>query len=57
VQEDKMMLKSSERLTAFAILYLTYSLQQSSANPFVALFINVSSGIRACVTEDYYDRM
>jgi len=52
-----MMLKSSERLTAFAILYLTYSLQQSSANPFVALFINVSSGIRACVTEDYYDRM
>ncbi|KAL3596834.1 hypothetical protein D5086_008471 [Populus alba] len=37
-----MMFKSTERLTAFAILYLTYSLQQSSANPFVALFINAA---------------
>ena len=51
MQEDMKMLKSTERLIAFATLYLTYSLQQSSANPFVALFINVSSGIRACVTE------
>ncbi|KAJ6936121.1 CCR4-NOT transcription complex subunit 11-like isoform X1 [Populus alba x Populus x berolinensis] len=42
LQEDKMMFKSTERLTAFAILYLTYSLQQSSANPFVALFINAA---------------
>uniref|UniRef100_A0A6N2LHC3 CCR4-NOT transcription complex subunit 11 n=1 Tax=Salix viminalis TaxID=40686 RepID=A0A6N2LHC3_SALVM len=42
LQEDMKMLKSTERLIAFATLYLTYSLQQSSANPFVALFINAA---------------
>ncbi|KAB5560934.1 hypothetical protein DKX38_005891 [Salix brachista] len=42
VQEDMKMLKSTERLIAFATLYLTYSSQQSSANPFVALFINAA---------------
>ncbi|KAG5247344.1 CCR4-NOT transcription complex [Salix suchowensis] len=40
--QDMKMLKSTERLIAFATLYLTYSLQQSSANPFVALFINAA---------------
>ncbi|KAJ6402470.1 hypothetical protein OIU84_014546 [Salix udensis] len=41
-RQDMKMLKSTERLIAFATLYLTYSLQQSSANPFVALFINAA---------------
>lgn len=46
--QDKKMLKSTERLIAFAILYLSYSSQPSSANPFVVFFINVSSAIRLC---------
>ncbi|KAJ6684305.1 hypothetical protein OIU85_007944 [Salix viminalis] len=36
------MLKSMERLIAFAILYQTYSSQPTSANPYVALFINAA---------------
>ncbi|KAF9664028.1 hypothetical protein SADUNF_Sadunf17G0113500 [Salix dunnii] len=36
------MLKSTERLIAFAILYQTYSSQPTSANPYVALFINAA---------------
>ncbi|KAG6742044.1 hypothetical protein POTOM_055328 [Populus tomentosa] len=36
------MLKSTERLIAFAILYQTYSSQPTSANPYMALFINAA---------------
>ncbi|KAB5516673.1 hypothetical protein DKX38_027321 [Salix brachista] len=41
--QNKKMLKSMERLIAFAILYQTYSSQPTSANPYVALFINAAS--------------
>ncbi|KAG6743182.1 hypothetical protein POTOM_054130 [Populus tomentosa] len=39
---NKKMLKSTERLIAFAILYQTYSSQPTSVNPYVALFINAA---------------
>ncbi|KAJ6960559.1 uncharacterized protein [Populus alba] len=40
--QNKKMLKSTERLIAFAILYQTYSSQPTSVNPYVALFINAA---------------
>ncbi|KAG5227249.1 CCR4-NOT transcription complex [Salix suchowensis] len=42
LSRNKKMLKSMERLIAFAILYQTYSSQPTSANPYVALFINAA---------------
>jgi len=56
--QNKKMLKSTERLIAFAILYQTYSSQPTSANPYVALFINVSSavGVFRCYGKDYYHK-
>lgn len=40
--QDKMMLSSTERLVAFAILYRSYSSQKSAANPFISFLINAA---------------
>jgi hypothetical protein len=41
--QDKMMLYSTQRLIAFAILHQTYASQKSSANPFINFIINAAS--------------
>ncbi|KAG9456994.1 hypothetical protein H6P81_001502 [Aristolochia fimbriata] len=41
--EDKMLLRPSQRLIAFFILYNTYSWQQFSSNPFISFIINSAS--------------
>lgn len=40
--QDRRMLKSTERLIAFAILHQTYSSQPTSVNPFISYIVNVS---------------
>ncbi|KAI9087844.1 hypothetical protein K1719_030174 [Acacia pycnantha] len=40
--EDKKMLKSTERLVAFAILHQVYSSQKPASNPFINLIINAA---------------
>ncbi|KAJ8765305.1 hypothetical protein K2173_012002 [Erythroxylum novogranatense] len=46
LQDDKM-LKSTERLIAFSILYLPYSSQHPSENPFIAALIHAASDEKA----------
>ncbi|XVF58908.1 hypothetical protein PTKIN_Ptkin07bG0103700 [Pterospermum kingtungense] len=41
--QDKMMLSSSERLVAFAILHRSYSSQKSASNPFISFLVNAAS--------------
>nr|KJB71324.1 hypothetical protein B456_011G116800 [Gossypium raimondii] len=40
--QDKMMLSSTERLVAFAILHRSYSSQKSAANPFISFLVNAA---------------
>ncbi|XP_022750848.1 CCR4-NOT transcription complex subunit 11-like isoform X7 [Durio zibethinus] len=40
--QDKMMLSSTERLVAFAILNQSYSSQESTANPFISFLVNAA---------------
>lgn len=40
--QDKQMLKSSQRLVAYAILYQAYPSQKPSSNPFISLLVDVS---------------
>ncbi|XVF14703.1 hypothetical protein REPUB_Repub09cG0084200 [Reevesia pubescens] len=40
--EDNMMLSSTERLVAFAILHRSYSSQKSAANPFISFLVNAA---------------
>uniref|UniRef100_A0A5B6YV52 CCR4-NOT transcription complex subunit 11 n=1 Tax=Davidia involucrata TaxID=16924 RepID=A0A5B6YV52_DAVIN len=40
--EEKKMLKSTQRLVAFAILHHTYSSQQPSSNPFISVLVNAA---------------
>lgn len=40
--QNKKLLKSTQRLVAFAILHQTYASQPPSSNPFVSLLINVT---------------
>ncbi|XP_043805609.1 CCR4-NOT transcription complex subunit 11 isoform X2 [Manihot esculenta] len=40
--EDRRMLKSTERLIAFAILHQTYSSQPTSVNPFISYIVNAA---------------
>ncbi|XP_022741409.1 CCR4-NOT transcription complex subunit 11-like isoform X2 [Durio zibethinus] len=40
--QDKMMLSSTERLVAFAILHRCYSSQKSAANPFISFLLNAA---------------
>ncbi|WOH07114.1 hypothetical protein DCAR_0626543 [Daucus carota subsp. sativus] len=40
--EDKKMLRSSQRLVAFAILYQAYSSQKTSSNPFISLLVDAA---------------
>ncbi|WCJ21930.1 CCR4-NOT transcription complex subunit 11 [Euphorbia peplus] len=49
--EDKKMLKSPERLIAFAILHQAYSSQPSSANPFISYIVNAASDDEAAKCE------
>ncbi|KAL8096503.1 uncharacterized protein LOC141692589 [Apium graveolens] len=41
--EDKQMLRSSQRLVAYAILCQAYSSQNSSSNPFISLLVDAAS--------------
>ncbi|XP_064968012.1 uncharacterized protein LOC135614498 isoform X2 [Musa acuminata AAA Group] len=41
--EDKVLLKPSQRLVAYAILHETYSSQPSSLNPFISLLVNAAT--------------
>ncbi|CAL9118048.1 unnamed protein product [Musa textilis] len=41
--EDKVLLKPSQRLVAYAILHETYSSQPSSLNPFISLLVNAAA--------------
>lgn len=40
------MLRSSQRLVAYSILYQAYSSQNSSSNPFISLLVDVSDYVR-----------
>ncbi|XP_042376739.1 CCR4-NOT transcription complex subunit 11-like isoform X1 [Zingiber officinale] len=41
--EDKVLLKPSQRLVAYAILHQTYSSNPPSSNPFISLLVNAAS--------------
>ncbi|XP_068647619.1 uncharacterized protein [Aristolochia californica] len=41
--EDKMLLRPSQRLIAFFLLYHAYSTQQPSSNPFISFIVNSAS--------------
>ena len=40
------MLRSSQRLVAFAILYQAYSSQKTSSNPFISLLVDVGGYVQ-----------
>ncbi|XP_039016837.1 CCR4-NOT transcription complex subunit 11-like [Hibiscus syriacus] len=40
--QDKVMISSTERLVAFAILHRSYSSQKSAANPFISFLVNAA---------------